>query len=1201
MKILRLSLNNLASLAGLQEIRFDDSPLAHAGLIAITGKTGAGKSTLLDAMCLALYNEVPRLKGASGSLKDTGGQDVSIKDSKNILRRGSTTGFSELEFIALDGKRYLARWEIRRARNKIDGNLKVDRYIKCLDDDTTLTQKISEVTPLVEKLIGLSFEQFTRAVLLAQSEVGAFLKAKDHERADLLEYLTNSQIFSLVSQKAAEKFSEVKNKRSELEKLIGYIEILSEEDITALVQQQQAASLQLQNLQQSEKLLENERKWHLDRHKMYAEVHAKKEVYEVQLDAMQKSVGQQQLLEQLDRFQSIREQFVQHTHLQPQKVQLQQQQAEFKAEFDTLQQRVVEEASKLQDLLQQQRQFYQQYEKIQPHLEHGLKLDHEIHTVSEQYKTRHAEQSQFKISRLQPLEQQLAQQQQLLQQMHTQQQQAAAHLAASEYLNAFDQEPQSTQQRINEYLNQYQQLQQQHAENMQQPMAELEHTVSALSTDLQQKTQQYHSIQQLEQQLQSVQTQRQQQQSEQLQLDALQQSLQQLVQQSEESQQLHSSIQAQQQQLRLLQDSEQQLQQQLQAEQQAYQQLEQVLAQQRLLHTQSVQELRTQLQPNQPCMVCGSHEHPFADEQHAILQQGLQQLQQQQLQQARQQLDQLLQTQQQQRIEISKLQTVIEQQQQRQQSLEQQVQQHIARHKAQLIQLNVVDTQEDDLQHLIPLLESHSQSVVAQLQQLQPQEQQLQQQLQQWRQQQQQLHEQQLLLQQRQQLAQLLQPVIDTLPKQYQVQSPISWLPTLQQQLQQRIQHLATHQQLAAEQHLQQQAVEKTQYQLQLEQQNFSQLSQSLAQLVQQGKDLRQQLAELTEQYAGQIYRVAADWRLMLDQQSKALEQAVEQQRQITAQAEQQLHQGNLKLQQFVSQLQQLEQQLAQYQYNIQAWQQSHPEVTAAQIEHWLSIDLAQHQQIRQDLTKQKQARENAKTAWQLLEEQYQVHLKLQPEHEFEAIETQLAVLAQEKTAQQEALSEIDTRLRMNANNQNTYAKYQHQIEQIKAEEYRWGRIYDLIGHREGTKFQKIAQEHHLDILVEYANQQLQPLAPRYQLHRIANSLSLAIIDLDMNSEIRPVLSLSGGETFLVSLALALAIANMASGSMKLESLFIDEGFGTLDPASLHMVMNALDHLQSQGRKVVLISHVQEMHERIPVQIQVKPLGSGASTLHIIG
>ena len=165
MKIIRLSLNNLASLAGEQHIHFEDSPLAQAGLIAITGKTGAGKSTILDAMCLALYDEIPRLRGAAGSIKDVGGKDISIKDSKNILRRGTTSGFCELEFIALDQKRYLARWDISRARKKVDGNLKVERFVKCLDDGTTLTQKISEVTPLIEKLIGLSFEQFTRAVL----------------------------------------------------------------------------------------------------------------------------------------------------------------------------------------------------------------------------------------------------------------------------------------------------------------------------------------------------------------------------------------------------------------------------------------------------------------------------------------------------------------------------------------------------------------------------------------------------------------------------------------------------------------------------------------------------------------------------------------------------------------------------------------------------------------------------------------------------------------------------------------------------------------------------------------------------------------------------------------------------------------------------------------------------------------------------
>ncbi|UHT65686.1 AAA family ATPase [Acinetobacter lwoffii] len=1201
MKILRLSLHNLASLTGTHHIDFESSPLAHAGLIAITGKTGAGKSTLLDAMCLALYNEIPRLKGATGSLKDAGGQDVSIKDSKNILRRGCVHGFAELEFIALDSKRYMARWEIKRARQKVDGNLKVDRYVKCLDDDTTLTQKISEVTPLIEKLVGLSFEQFTRAVLLAQSEVGAFLKAKDNERADLLEYLTNSQIFSLVSQKAAEKFSEVKNKRNDLEKLIGHIEILSEEDISALQQQQSSLSLQLQNLQQSEKLLENEKQWHLDRHKLYAEVHAKKEVYEVQQDAVNKSAGQQQLLEQLDEFQSIRDQFVSRTRLAPQKEQIQHQHTQFTLEFEKLKQSFVAEEAKLTALQQQQQQFQQNFKGLKPHLEAGLRLDHAIDTVSEQYKKLHAEQSQFQTLRLQPLEEQLQQQQQTLNQLQARQEKVAQQLAESGFLNVLDLEPQSTLQRIQDFMRQYQQLQQQNPDSLKQPLPELKKTVTALSGNLNQWIQQHHSLEQLEEQLKTIQEVRQQRQAEQRQLDLLQQQVQQIVQQSQEFEQLQSAVHSQQQQLKMQQEAEQGRHQQIQAGQQAYEHLEQILAQQRLLHAQSVQDLRAQLKPDEPCMVCGSPAHPFVDAAHERLEQSLSQLQEQQLRQAKQQLDQQLQSQQQQRIEISKAQTVIEQQQERCQVLQNQIQQSSADCKSQLLKLEVVTEQHHDLPTFIQLLANHTQSLVQQLELSQQQEQQLQQQLHQWRQQQQQLHQLQLALQQRQQLDQLIHPVLSVLPEQYQSQPPMLSLPQLQRQLEQRMQHLAVQKQLESDLHQQQQILEKSQYQLQLEQQNFAQLSQSVEQLIQQGKDLRQQLAELTQEHAGQVYRVAAEWRDALELQAKTLEQTLEQQRQCTAQAEKQWHQTHLKLQEFISQLQQIDQQLAQYQQDIQAWQAAHPQVTAAQIEQWLSIDLSNHQRIRQNLANQKQALENARTAWQLLEEQYQAHLKLQPEHEFEEIEQKLGMLHQEKIMQQEVLNETDAKLRMNANNQNTYAKYQQQIEQIKAEEYRWGRIYDLIGHKEGTKFQKIAQEHHLDILVEYANQQLQPLAPRYQLHRIPDSLSLAIIDLDMNSEVRPVLSLSGGETFLVSLALALAIANMASGSMKLESLFIDEGFGTLDPASLHMVMNALDHLQSQGRKVVLISHVQEMHERIPVQIQVKPVGAGASNIQIIG
>ncbi len=103
-----------------------------------------------------------------------------------------------------------------------------------------------------------------------------------------------------------------------------------------------------------------------------------------------------------------------------------------------------------------------------------------------------------------------------------------------------------------------------------------------------------------------------------------------------------------------------------------------------------------------------------------------------------------------------------------------------------------------------------------------------------------------------------------------------------------------------------------------------------------------------------------------------------------------------------------------------------------------------------------------------------------------------------------------------------------------------------------------------------------------------------------MADERRSVHSLSGGETFLVSLALALGLASMASGELTIESLFIDEGFGSLDPQSLALAMDALDGLQALGRRVGVISHVQEMHERIPVQIQVEPQGNGTSRASIV-
>jgi len=202
MKILALRGENLASLARPFAIDFTASPLSGAGLFAIVGDTGAGKSTLLDALCLALYGGYPRLEIAgSETATDANGDPIKASDQRNVLRRGAGRAFAEVDFEANDGHVYRARWEIRRAREKADGKLQAGTpSLIRLHDDTTLATKTREVESLVTQLTGLTFDQFRRTCLLAQGQFDAFLTAAENQRAELLERITGTGIYSRISE-----------------------------------------------------------------------------------------------------------------------------------------------------------------------------------------------------------------------------------------------------------------------------------------------------------------------------------------------------------------------------------------------------------------------------------------------------------------------------------------------------------------------------------------------------------------------------------------------------------------------------------------------------------------------------------------------------------------------------------------------------------------------------------------------------------------------------------------------------------------------------------------------------------------------------------------------------------------------------------------------------------------------------------------
>lgn len=167
------------------------------------------------------------------------------------------------------------------------------------------------------------------------------------------------------------------------------------------------------------------------------------------------------------------------------------------------------------------------------------------------------------------------------------------------------------------------------------------------------------------------------------------------------------------------------------------------------------------------------------------------------------------------------------------------------------------------------------------------------------------------------------------------------------------------------------------------------------------------------------------------------------------------------------------------------------------------------------------------------------------------------------------------------------------EAESLKME---WDEIADAIG-AEGKTLRKIAQCYTLRFLIEHANDEIRKFNTRYELMQVKNSLGIRVIDHDRADDIRDTTSLSGGETFIVSLGLALGLSSLSSRNISFENIFIDEGFGTLDPDTLATVLDSLAMLQSsQGKKVGIISHTDTMAEHITTQIRIVKEGNSGSS-----
>lgn len=239
MKIIGLRVNNLHSLKGKFFIDFTHPALAEAGIFAITGPTGAGKSTLLDAITLALYSYTPRLEAISKE---------GIQQNNILVTQGTSEAYAELEF-EVNQQKYLANWSISKNRN---GNWNDYKHQVSKENAEgrweLLSDKKSDTKIKINSIIGLTKDQFSKAIVLSQGKFDDFLLAPANERYKLLEIITGTSLYREIGKRVFEKYKEAKEAYALQQSKISHIQLLTDTEITEFEQQLKQIILQVADI-----------------------------------------------------------------------------------------------------------------------------------------------------------------------------------------------------------------------------------------------------------------------------------------------------------------------------------------------------------------------------------------------------------------------------------------------------------------------------------------------------------------------------------------------------------------------------------------------------------------------------------------------------------------------------------------------------------------------------------------------------------------------------------------------------------------------------------------------------------------------------------------------------------------------------------------------------------------------------------------
>lgn len=1145
----QLQIHNIASIEDAT-IDFEAQPLADSEVFLITGKTGAGKSTILDAICLALYASTPRLENTSmqGEMRDNE-KDIKIKDPVQLMRRNTGEAFVRLTFTGSNGVHYEALWSVARARNKVTGKIQNKKWaLRNLDTDFTYA-KDKEIREEIALAIGLDFKQFCRTTLLAQGEFTRFLNSKDDEKAEILEKITGVDAYSRIGAKIFEQTVEKKKIWEDSQQKIEGIQILNDEEIAQKNNQLQQLDEQSQQIKNTLEKEQKKLRW-LQREQDFRQ-------------------RKEQAKEDLAHVKTIAES--DETQQQEQTIALWNHTIEARAKMN-------EAASCAKTILQQENQLQsleQTFRQIQGAQSYELQQEQTI-ALSIRNIDDYLAQEAPKVNLYENAQ------------------------ALNTLINSYLKNKKDAENNL-QYANQIKK------ELSTQYQPKLENAKTMLEECQKTYNQQVIKAQEAETELEHLHLPQLRQQQEALKtllndiqvaknlLELLHEEQNRHVLSKENLVQLQNSIQEKEKQLQVLTQESHDAEIRKNTLQLAYEK-------QRESINKWAKSIRMKLQIGDTCPVCQQRIEntlPHEDNIDALVVEA-----EKLYKDAENEYNKILTSQNALDADIKALKNSLA----NEQKVFAKCCESLAKatQKAQEAAKKIPEGENGEAQ-----TRANLEKVSAQIAEAEAKEKE----------------------------AKKLRTLRDQKLQEYEVQ---------------RNGMLAAQQKVDDTQH----RIEVIEAQISLQNKNSKKALQDIHLLIGEAGNLSWQndwhtmltefgkevedgaitykmntekqqklVAELKQFEEGNknlaaaldaIIKLIPTWGtpskepLMLKRIPKVLTRASELQSQITA-ALQQMNAAKEKeedtkkwLKEFMEKKQEMLKDFSDKEQEILL-----DENLLLQLDTLQQCDIAEKTEA---INRIKQQLVSKQTVWDELEKAYQLHTgeyealfdEDEKISEEESLDTRISTSIASLEAQ---LSELGNQrggiirdLEIDRSNKAKVGSLLQESAQKKADFEKWSRLNQLLGDATGNKFRRIAQSYVLASLIHSANGYMRTLSDRYILKVVPGTFVISLEDAYQGYVSRAASTLSGGESFLVSLSLALALSDIGT-QLSVDTLFIDEGFGTLSGEPLQHAVNTLRSLHSKsGRHVGIISHVEELKERIPVQIRVNQEGNNSSsTIEIVG